>query len=303
MGISVLIEASRRELPFRGRRLIALALALGSLTSSGYVSAAEASPSATSAAGVKLEQARRLLLERAKERYEAGRAGGPGAREQLEGALDALRLAYQLAPASWLLFNLAQVKSQLGACSEAAELYQRFLASHPAPDARANAEGALKLLGGCEGSAPEPPMDEDLGPGLREPSSAALLAAVPPALLSAGSAAPAVEADSFRGWPWIFGGLALTSAVVGALFYADAVDAKHDLDGLRVGGPRVVETQQRGETAQTASRVLGGFALGFTLAAGASLWPTAEPEAPSEGSQSLGQLRGLPLGASYSFEF
>src|SRR5262245_17191642 len=140
MGISVLIEASRRELPFRGRRLIALAVALSGLTASWHASATDSSSPTAPAPNAKLEQARRLLLERAKERYEAGRAGGPEARQQLEGALDVLRLAYQLAPAPWLLFNLAQVKSQLGACSEAAELYQRFLASQPAPDARANAE-------------------------------------------------------------------------------------------------------------------------------------------------------------------
>src|SRR6185295_2009322 len=155
MRISGLTGASgKREPPFRG--LVTLALS-GSIVTGAWRAAAADAPAAaptaatgSNAAQDQRVQARRLLLERAKQRYEAGRAGGEAARDQLEGALDALRLAYQIAPASWLLFNLAQVQSQLGACREAAQLYQRFLDSKPAPDARANAEQGLKLLGSCD---------------------------------------------------------------------------------------------------------------------------------------------------------
>jgi tetratricopeptide (TPR) repeat protein len=256
-----------------------------------------------------LLRARRLLLERAKERYEAGRGTGEEARQQLEGALDALALAYRLVPAPWLLFNLAQVKSRLGACGEATELYRRFLASNPAANERANAEQALKLLGTCaEPSAPE--AHEGLAPGLRPPTALASLVEVEgrlaPAALSDLGAEPALADAGFAGWPWIFGGLALGSAIAGAFFYGEAVDAKHDLDRLQVGGPLVAQTQQRGESALSAAQVLGGFSVGFAVAAGASLLPRSQPgEAPPGASAPLGRLRALPLGAgaSYSFEF
>jgi hypothetical protein len=256
-----------------------------------------------------LLRARRLLLERAKERYEAGRGTGEEARQQLEGALDALALAYRLAPAPWLLFNLAQVKSRLGACGEATELYRRFLASNPAANERANAEQALKLLGTCtEPTAPE--AYEGLAPGLRPPTALASLAEVEDGLTPAGlsdfGAAPALADTGFAGWPWIFGGLALGAAIAGAFFYGEAVDAKDDLDRLQVGGPLVARTQRRGESALSAAQVLGGFSVGFAVAAGASLWSRAAPgEAPPAASAPLGRLRALPLGAgaSYSFEF
>lgn len=252
--------------------------------------------------------ARRQLLERAKERFEAGRGNGLEARQQLEGALDALRLAYRLTPAPWLLFNLAQVKSRLGACQEATELYQRFLASQPAPEARASAEQAMKLLGQCTELAP-PSTDDGLEPGLLTASSRRLVAEVAqrsgPVVLSSAPAEPASVESSVEPWPWIFGGLALTSAVAAAFFYSEAVAAKDDLDRLQMGGPLVAQTQQRGKSAQSAARVFGGFTLGFALATGASLWPPwrRSDEAPAVAAPQLGRLRVLGAGASYSFEF
>src|SRR5262245_11370503 len=105
MGIAALTEASAAR-P-RGRCRL-FALALGSILLAGPPSAHAAdnastapatSPSSRSPVDEARLQARRVLLERAKERYEAGRGTGPESREQLEGALDALRLAYQIAPA------------------------------------------------------------------------------------------------------------------------------------------------------------------------------------------------------------
>jgi len=252
-----------------------------------------------------------MLLERAKERYEAGRGTGEEARQQLEGALDALRLAYQLLPAPWLLFNLAQVQSRLGACSEAADLYQRFLASDPAPEARANAEQALKLLGSCEQSQQEPSTSDSLLPGIRPPTGASLLAelgrAGPVSPRAGASAAPAPDGNSVRIWPWVFGALSVTSAVAGAGFYAEALAAKRDLDRLRVGGPMVAETQHRGESAQATAWVFGGFALGFALAAGASSWlarpdPETAPLVAAAARFSWLPLRG-GAGAAYCGEF
>lgn len=315
MGISALTDApARARLGGRLRRGIVGALlgcflhASGSL-SAGVARAADPPPPGVAPSQVRedaLVQARRQLLERAKERFEAGRGSGEEARQQLEGALDALRLAYQLTPAPWLLFNLAQVKSRLGACHEATELYQRFLASNPAPEARTSAEQAMKLLGQCTEPAPAT-TDDGLEPGLLAPTSRELVAEVEdhlgPAALSSTPAELAPAEAGLGAWPWIFGGLALSSAIAAALFYGEAVDAKDDLDRLQVGGPRVAQTQQRGETAQAAARVFGGFTLGFALATGASLWPwRGRAEAPAAAPQ-LGQLRVLGAGASYSFEF
>lgn len=250
-------------------------------------------------------RARRQLLERAKERFEAGRGSDEAAREQLEGALDALRLAYRLTPAPWLLFNLAQVKSRLGACQEATELYQRFLASNPTPEARGSAEQAMKLLGQCTDPAPAS-SDDGLEPGLLEPTSLTLVAEVEdrtaPAALGSAPAQLAVEESGLGPWPWVFGGLALGSALAAALFYGEAVDARDDLDRLQVGGPHVARTQRRGEAAQAAARVFGGFTAGFALATGASLWPWRGRDEAAAAPQ-LGQLRVLGAGASYSFEF
>ncbi|MEO8177992.1 MAG: hypothetical protein ABI895_04075 [Deltaproteobacteria bacterium] len=305
------------------RQLLASAIAASSLALAAPVAAAEPvrSAAAVSAAatasgpevsvGAALGQARRMLLERAKGRYEAGRGTGEGARQQLEGALDALRLAYQLTPAPWLLFNLAQVQSRLGACSEAADLYRRFLASEPGPEAGANAEQALKLLGSCEESKQEPATRDSMLPGLRPPTSASLLAelgrAGPVSPLAAASAEPAPDGNSVRIWPWIFGALSLTSGVAGAGFYAEARAAKRDLDRLRVAGPLVAETQHRGESAQATARVFGGFALGFALAAGASAWLTRpDPEAETLVA-AVARLSWLPVrggaGAAYCGEF
>jgi tetratricopeptide (TPR) repeat protein len=298
------------------RRLLALTVCGSIVAATTQLVAADARPPSGGAVppGAEgedaLQQARRMLLERAKERYEAGRGSGDDARQQLEGALDALRLAYQLTPASWLLFNLAQVQSRLGACSEAADLYQRYLASDPGPDARASAEEALELLGSCE--AHEPALDDGLSPGLRSVSSLDALVvsfggAAPPSPLPAVSEESASESRAARVWPWVFAGLSVTSGVAAVAFYAEARAAKSDLDHLQVAGPLVPQTQERGETAQDRARVFGGFALGFAVAAGVSYW---WPRSAAGGSPLVGaleRLSWLPLdggsGAAVHFEF
>ena len=303
------------------RRLLSSAIAAGVASAAPVAAADPVRPAAAAsaaainpgpgAAGAALEQARRSLLERAKERYEAGRGAGEGARQQLEGALDALHLAYQLTPAPWLLFNLAQVQSRLGACSEAADLYQRFLASNPGPEARANAEQALKLLGSCEDAKQEPATSDSLFPGLRPPTSASLIAelgrAGPVEGLAAASAEPAPDGNSLRIWPWVFGALSVTSGVAGAAFYAEARVVRRDFDRLHVAGSEVAHTQHHGEAAQATARVFGGFALGFALAAGASAWlarpdPEAAPLVAAVERVSWLPLRG-GAGAAYCGEF
>jgi hypothetical protein len=255
-----------------------------------------------------------MLLERAKQRYEAGRsaAGEEEARPHLERALDALDLAYRLSPAPWLLFNMAQVQSQLGACSKAADLYQRFLTSSPASDAKRSAERALALLGSCEEPGSLPRAEDGLMPGLLIPSSldAIFLArgvSAAPEPLAATSEPAGEEGGVARALPWAFGSLSVISAIAGAVYWSEALDAKQDLDRLRVAGPDVARTQGRGESAQDLARVFAGFAVGLALAAGAShLWLRPDQqEAPL--AKTLERLSWLPVaggaGASYRSEF
>jgi hypothetical protein len=286
------------------RRLGAFVLA-GSLAASASalaeVPAQVAGRAPTGAANADaLRRAQRLLLEKAKQRYEAGRRAPAAeeARDQLEGALGALDLAYRLAPAPWLLFNMAQVESQLGACGEAAELYRRYLASGPAPEARASAEQALGLLGACDASS-ELAAGDGLMPALRVPSSLdSIVGAASPAGLPSRQelAADAVVSDdagsALTALPWAFGGLAVMSGVAGVIYWNEAHSAKRDLDRIRVAGPEVAQTQERGESAQNLSRVFGAFAAGFALAAGASYWwlPSERSEAPAVSAPSLSLL-------------
>ena len=283
-------------------RLLTVSVAAGILTATPVLRAADAFE------GERLQQARRVLLQRAKERYDAGRGGGADARQQLQGALDALRLAYQLTPAPWLLFNLAQVQSQLGACQEAAELYRRFLASEPGPEARASAEQASSLLGTCEASNSQPALDDALAPGLRWASGLdTLSASSAPSPLPVSGENPAADAEGARVWPWALAGIAATAGVTAAVFYGEARAAKQDLERIRVGGPQVAETQHRGASELAAARAFGGVALGFGLVSAASFWwPRAAPdEAPP--AAALTRLSWLPLergaGAAYWFEF
>ena len=257
-------------------------------------------------------RAQRRLLERAKQRFEAGRGDGAEAREHLEGAVDALNLAYALSPEPWLLFNMAQVQSRLGACREAADLYRRFLASDPAPEARTSAERALQLLGTCDTAELEPSLGDGLAPSL-------FLGAPDASIFWAGGTAaarplptPAIEEASGSSsvvavLPWACGSLAVMSGVAGLVYWNEAQSAKDDLDAIRVGGPRVAETQQRGESAQDLAQVFGGCAIGFALAAGASYWwlRSSEPDEAPPGV--LGGLTWFPLqggaGAAYRSAF
>jgi hypothetical protein len=277
-------------------------------------------PSATSAPSPPSDatrRAQRALLERAKERYDAGGAAKSEdeARPHLVGALDALHLAYGLIPAPWLLFNMAQVQSRLGACNEAADLYHRFLASEPAPEAKATAERALQLLGSCADANREPGEPGGLPPGLVLPSEATALYS------PAGEPAPVARTEpvavepgpaSDRGGiapvlPWAFGSLAVMSGVAGAVYWAEANSAKDELDEIRVAGPQVAETQERGESAQDMSRIFGGLAIGFAVAAGVSYWLSRDEPDEAPVPQALQRWTLVPLegggAAAYSGAF
>jgi hypothetical protein len=288
--------------------LAAPVAAPGVAAGAASVSAADPAPVFPSTSrGNASRRAQRLLLERAKERYEAGRAAedAAAARPHFEGALDALHLTYRLWPAPWLLFNMAQVQSRLGACNEAADLYQRFLASNPAPAARANAEQALDLLGTCEDGGLAAAPDDSMEPGLLlapdltsmfEPDPAVPPPAVPPAQAPAATRV----ADIL---PWAFGGLAVMSGVAATVYWQEANSAKSDLDALSVAGPEVARTQQRGESALELSRIFGGVAVGFALAAVGSYWWLEHEKKEAPLAAALGGLSLTPLegGAAAAF--
>jgi len=254
-----------------------------------------------------------MLLERAKLRFEAGRVEGEGARAHLEGAVDALNLAYTLSPEPWLLFNMAQVQSRLGACPEAAELYRRFLASDPAPEARASAERALQLLGRCDSAEAAPSSDGALAPGLFQPPPEVSIFWAGGSAAARPLPAPAVDEASGAGGvaavlPWAFGSLAVMSGVAGIVYWNEAQSAKSDLDAIVVAGPQVAETQQRGESAQALAKVFGGCAVGLALAAGASYWWLRSSEGDAEAPLGvLERVSWFPLhggaGAAYRSEF
>jgi tetratricopeptide (TPR) repeat protein len=290
---------------------------LGLLGRAPSLAAAEPEPpsaavvSAGSTPGDAMRRAQRMLLERAKQRFEEGRGAGEDARPHLEGALDALDLAYRLDPAAWLLFNMAQVQSRLGRCSEAAELYQRFLASDPEPAARTSAEAALQLLGSCDEASRELPGEDGLSPGLWIPSSLDTIFAAqgvaspsPPPAVAAGST---TEGSVVAALPWAFGSLAVISGVTGSIFWSGAVSAKRDLDRLRIAGPDVVKTRERGESAQALARVFGGLSAGFALAAGVSYWWLQSDRAEAPLAAALGRFSVSPIaggaGACYRSEF
>ena len=299
------------------RRLRALAVgaSLLGLTSPGVALEPSAAPSRPSDA---TRRAQRVLLERAKERYDAGGAAKTEeeARPHLVGALDALHLAYALIPASWLLFNMAQVQSRLGACHEAADLYHRFLASDPAPEAKATAERALQLLGSCADANRDATEAGGLPPALLLPSEASVLyppagdpAPIAPAeRVAAEPAAPAPDGGGIAPvLPWAFGSLAVMSGVAGAVYWAEANAAKDDLDQIRVAGPQVAETQERGESARDMSRIFGGLAVGFAVAAGVSYWLVRDEPDEALAPQALERWTLFPLeggaAAAYSGAF
>jgi hypothetical protein len=295
--------------------LRAVAIGTGLLLAPDALAAAPVAPAAAAASTPlrvdAMRRAQRMLLERAKQRFEAGREAGEGTRTHLEGALDALGLAYALSPESWLLFNMAQVQSRLGACPEAAELYRRFLASEPAPEAKASAEQALELLGGCDGSL-EPSSGDSLAPGLLMASAldSIFVAQGTPGSrpLPAPVGVDAAEPDGLaRVLPWAFGSLALISGVAGLVYWNEAQAAKQDLDSFRVAGPWVAETQERGESAQDLARVFGGCAIGFALAAGVSYFWLGSERDETPVATALGGLSWFPLqggaGAGYRSEF
>lgn len=245
-----------------------------------------------------LRAARRFLLERARERYEAAELPGADARAELERALDALGLVRSIDPGPWLSFNLAQVYVRLGDCARARELYQQIVDAKLGGELQADAEQALAVLGECEaraadGSHPQPlSAEQELEPSLRLPASWRLAAELPLASvqLPAATAAAAPQHEPPRGWasahiwPLALGSLATVGGTVAASYWWKAASLKEELRAVREAGPEVPRLQRRGRSAQNTALVWSGLSLGFALgAAGSYLWlRRAEQSAPAD---------------------
>ena len=249
----------------------------------------EAPPEAVSWSTAQRTAAQRFLVARAAERFATAREETPEGRQQLESALDALQLALTFAPEPWVDFNLAQVQSRLGHCQQARALYQRFLEIERSERARADAEQRLAALSACQedtADAESPAGVTELGgfePELREPGSDRLAsewpALAPEFQLMEPEPGSALRLE--RALPMSLAALSVLAGGAAAIYWGQALDAKHDLTRLRVAGPRVPETQERGRSAQTSAVVWSSVAGALAIAAVGSYWWLRAPE-PSD---------------------
>lgn len=91
--------------------------------------------------------AEEAIPEKARKLADHGRAMHD--RGDYERAIAAFKEAYVMAPSPGLLFNLAQAYRLQGNCDDAALMYRRYIATGPADDARAIADGHLQTVERC----------------------------------------------------------------------------------------------------------------------------------------------------------
>jgi len=180
-------------------------------------------------------------------------------------AIVAFKEAYVLAPSPGLLFNLAQAYRLQGNCDDAAIMYRRYLASNPAPDARAIAETHLATVERCIAQRGlNIPFDESMAYLRVPPPEDKALALV------AAPAPPAEHAYSRRTQKWIGlgvatgGGLALATA---GFFAYRAHEASLEVEDRYAHGDKwknIAPIAARGEHSATLAQ---GFGIGGGLAA------------------------------------
>lgn len=101
-----------------------------------------------------IPQKARKLAEHGREMHDKG---------DYARAIIAFKEAYVIAPSPGLLFNLAQAYRLQGNCDDASLMYRRYIATNPAPDARAIAEGHLYTVERCaKKRALNIPLDESM---------------------------------------------------------------------------------------------------------------------------------------------
>jgi hypothetical protein len=216
-----------------------------------------------------------VLRDQALQRWDTG---------DLEGAVHALSLAFQLFPDARFAYNIAQLERKRGHCGEARMQYERYLRLDPLGPLVNDAQAHLEELAHCTPAAREASPDDAVllsRPWLPVPS---------PALLEHAPSALREQAAS-EGLSWqavlppALGAGALLSGVVGTLFYFDAQSASDDAraaagnytaadERRRVAGERALD---RARGFGVAAAVLGASAIGahFLLTADAE-GPLAE---------------------------
>jgi hypothetical protein len=209
-----------------------------------------------------------LLRSKALERWDTG---------DLEGAVRALRLAFDLFPDPRFSFNIAQLERQRGRCDEARAEYQRYLELDPEGAWAKEASAHLEELASCEPSQRQLLPDDPL---LLSPTwlPAPLPARLAPTEVA--SAAGESHTDWRRVLPPALGAAALLSAVAGTLFYFEADAALQDAH--QASGNYTAKDERRrreGEVALQRARGLGlsAAALGLSALGSYLLWAHEEP--------------------------
>lgn len=226
----------------------------------------------------------RELISKARQRYNEGVL--EQSREKLEGSLDALILAYTLAPQPELLLNMAQVERRLGRCEQARATYESYLKSNPTPQGRAVAEHNLESLERCE---VEGQASAEVGPVVILPEPIRLAAEQPaidwdpiPSSVEPMGPSSAKEPGFRNGAPWFLAGAASISAIVAGVFWARSLDAHEDF--ARTGdADRLEVLRERGEAAQETAIVLGTAAVALG-AGGVTLFVLQLPSQAQETS-------------------
>jgi tetratricopeptide (TPR) repeat protein len=250
------------------RRHLATLVLVGSVTSSVMAHAEESTPPAEADAA--------SLFREAEARYVAG---------DVAGALESMQRAYDLSGRAELLYNLGELRRELGRCREARREYEAYL-ERVATGARR--ERALEALDGLRAQCPEPEAAVPPGPAALPPSPPARTAEEPargfvlkePAPPSSSSAAESESLGpiTIAGWSAI--GAGVLAAGFATYFAVDAANQESRLEqriksvqanpdnGPLDGADKEIE--EDGRRAAMWGRVLGIGAASFA-AVGVSL--------------------------------
>jgi len=211
--------------------------------------------------------------------------------ELLEQALDALELGMLLSPAPGLVFNAALVQQRLGHCSEAAELFRRFLALPTSGKSRERAEQQLSQLASCTESEPQRAALVLPGVSLEVELPPSAPDRYAPVLgwreFAESEPEPGIGAGRIAFWSLAAG--AVLSAGYAVVCVAQAGSAHEDFERLATSGgdpEQLAAAQQAGQSAQTRARIFGGVAAGLGLGAGLVFWLTRGPSAGAEAGAS-----------------
>jgi hypothetical protein len=261
----------------------------------------KATSEAASSADVAPAGAGRSARERAAAAFQASLDAY--AAGDLRGALTAMRESYQLSGHTELLYNVARIEDELGACPDALANYRQYIEKVPEGRYRAEAERASLALSARCPSAAIPTHDESVPPAEASPSP-------PPFNEEARTTEAPLEAEKWWppaeiGWTAIAVGVA---AGAGAIYFTTrAVDARdrfeQSVDRWAAGGPPAdFGLQDQQHRAQTAAQVLavsgGALAVGGLVVL--LLAPKQTAQASSRTSLSLAPGH---VGADFSLRF